>query len=77
MNGPLIQFMNHQPRTQLRFEPSGFGGHDISRVGNVHELLHRHGIERQRQFHLPVVDTPFQLTQAADSAYEIDAFISA
>ena len=37
--------MDDQSRAELGLEPGGLGGHDVACVGNVHELLHRYGIE--------------------------------
>ena len=41
----LIQFVNHKTRAQFRLKPSGLWRHDVARVGNIHYLVHRYGIE--------------------------------
>ena len=46
-------------------------------TGNVHQLLHRYGIERKGHPHLAAIDATLQFAQAPDAANEIDAFIRA
>ena len=60
--------MNYQSRTQLRFEPSGLGRHDIAGIGNVHQLLHGHRITRQSHFHLTADPPLLHLAQPAEPA---------
>ena len=67
--------MDDEPRTQLRFEPCRLGWHDITRISNVHQLLHADGIEGQGHFHLAAIHTLLQLAQPADTAHEVDALV--
>ena len=62
----LFELMDNQTGTQFRFEPGCLGRHDITGIGNIHQLLHGDRIKRQRDLHL---------AQPTDTAYEIDAFI--
>ena len=41
----LVQFMYDKSRTQFRLKPCSFRGHDLSTIGNVHNLLHGDGIK--------------------------------
>ena len=65
--------MDNQSAAQFRLEPSCLRRHDFSAVGDVHNLLHRYGIECQGSTHLTGVDTALQLAEAAQTAYEVDA----
>ena len=67
--------MNYQSRTQLRFEPSGLGRHDIAGIGNVHQLFHGHRIKRQSHFHLTAVHPLLQFAQPADTADKVDTLV--
>lgn len=69
--------MDNQTGTELRLEPGGFWGHDIAGIGNIHELLHRHGVERQSHGHLSGIDAALELAQAAYAAYEVDPLVRA
>ena len=71
------KFVYDETRPQFGFEPSRLGGHDVARVGNIHELFHRDGVEGESHFHLSAVDTAFQLFETAYAAYEVDAFVAA
>ena len=71
----LFELMDNQAGTQFRFEPGCLGRHDITGIGNIHQLLHGDRIKRQRDLHLATVHTTLQFTQPTDTAYEIDAFI--
>ena len=71
----LFQLVNDEPRTQLGFEPRRLGWHDVTRIGNVHQLFHADRIESQSHFHFTTVHTLLQFTQTADSAYEVDSFV--
>lgn len=73
----LFQFVDYEARTELRLKPGCLRGHDVSRVGNVHKLLHGNGIEREAKTHLATVYPALQFAQPADSSDEIDAFIAA
>ena len=67
--------MDNQAGTQFRFEPGCLGRHDITGIGNIHQLLHGDRIKRQRDLHLATVHTTLQFTQPTDTAYEIDTLI--
>ena len=47
----ILQLVDYQSRAQLGLKPGGLGGHDVAGVGNIHELLHRHGIEGEGHLH--------------------------
>ena len=65
--------MDDDARTELGLEPRGLGGHDVARVGDVDELLHRDGVEGESDLHLAAVDAALQLAETADAADEVDA----
>lgn len=71
----LFELMDNQTGTQFRFEPGCLGRHDITGIGNIHQLLHGDRIKRQRDLHLATVHTTLQFTQPTDTAYKINAFI--
>ena len=68
----FVERVDHHSRPQFGFEPRGLRRHDVARVGNVDQLLHRDGVEGERRLHLPAVHTAFQLAQTADAAHEVD-----
>lgn len=41
----LVEFMNDQSTSQLRFEPRSFGWHNFPAVSYVHNLFHADGVE--------------------------------
>ena len=55
--------MDHQTGAKLRFEPRRLRRHDITRIGDIHQLLHRNGIQSQGNLHLTAIHTAFQFTQ--------------
>ena len=67
----LFELMDNQTGTQFRFEPGCLGRHDITGIGNIHQLLHGDRIKRQRDLHLATVHTTLQFSQPTDTAYEI------
>ena len=67
--------MNHQAGAQLRLEPGCFRRHYITCIGNIHQLFHRHRIKRQRNLHLPGINTRLQLSQTTDTANEINPLV--
>lgn len=71
-----FQLVDYQSRAELRFEPGRFRRHDVARIGNVHQLLHRYRIEGQRHLHLAAVHALLQLAQSADTSHEIDALVA-
>ena len=73
---PLIKRMNHETRAELRLEPSGFGWHDVARIGDVHKLIHRNGIEGKGNTHLAAIDTTLEFAKATQTAYEVDALVA-
>ena len=73
----LIQFVNHEARAQFRLKPCGFRRHDVSRVCNSHNLLHRYGVESQSQLHLAAIYAPLEFAKAAQTAHKVNAFVAA
>ena len=69
--------MDYQSRAQLGLKPGGLGGHDVAGVGNIHELLHRHGIEGEGHLHLTAVDAALEFAEATDTTDEVDALVLA
>lgn len=63
----LFELVYHQPRTQFRFEPGSLRRHNVSCIGNIHQLLHRNRIKCQSHFHFAAVNPSAQFAQAADS----------
>ena len=39
----LVEEMDKEPAQQFRFEPRGFGGHDLAGIGHGHQLGERGG----------------------------------
>ena len=72
----LFERVDHHARAEFRLEPRRLRGHDVTRVGDVDELLHRNGVEGERRLHLAAVDTLLELAQTSYSTYKIDAFIT-
>ena len=68
--------MNHETRAELRLEPSGLGWHDVARIGDVHKLIHRNGIEGKGHTHLAAIDTTLEFTKTTQTAYEVDALVA-
>ena len=59
------------PERSLGSNQVVLGGHDVAGVGNVHELLHRYGIEGEGHLHLTAI-TIFdnsKLTSIGDAAF--------
>ena len=69
--------MDDKPRAELRLEPRSLRRHDIARVSNIDQLLHRDGIERKSELHLTAIDTLLQLTKATDTTDKVNALIRA
>ena len=65
------------PERSLGSNQVVLGGHDVAGVGNVHELLHRYGIEGEGHLHLPAIDTALEFAQATDASDEVDALVLA
>lgn len=63
----LFELVYHQPGTQFRFEPGSLRRHNVSCIGNIHQLLHRNRIKCQSHFHFAAVNPSAQFAQAADS----------
>ena len=68
--------MNGKSAAELRFEPRGLRRHDIAGIGYVHYLFHRDRIEGEGHGHLSAVHSFRQLSEAADSAYEVYSLVS-
>ena len=43
----LVQKMDEEAAQELRFEPGRFGGHDLTRIGDSHQLIERGGVHRK------------------------------
>ena len=41
----LAELVDDDTRAELRLEPGGLRWHDVARVSDVHDLLHRDGVE--------------------------------
>lgn len=41
----LAELVDDDTRAELRLEPCGLRWHDVARVSDVHDLLHRDGVE--------------------------------
>ena len=65
--------MNHQAAAQFGLKPGCLGRHDLTAVGNVHNLLHGDGVESQCGTHLTAVHAAFQFAETTQSANEVDA----
>ena len=69
--------MDDQAGTELRLKPGGLGRHNVARVGDVDDLLHRDRIKGEGDLHLTIVHAAFQLAEATDTAHEVDALVGA
>ena len=69
--------VDEQPRTQFRFEPSAFRGHDLAGVSDIHQLAHGHGVQGEGDGGVTGVDLLAEVIGAADTADEADAFAGA
>src|SRR5262249_61677814 len=72
----FLEWVEEQPAAQLWLEPGRLGGHDLPRVADVEQLLHRGGPEREGGLCLAAVDPGRQFAGATDAAAELDARIS-
>ena len=69
--------MDNKSRTQFGLDPCRLGWHDISCIGNIHNLAHRDRIQGECGTHLSLVNTPLQLAKSTESANEIDTLAGA
>ena len=69
--------MDNESGAEFGFKPCGLGRHDVATVGDVHNLLHRHGIESQCHAHLSTIDTTLELAKSTQTANEVDAVAAA
>ena len=67
--------MDHQTGAKLRFEPRRLRRHDITRIGDIHQLLHRNGIQSQGNLHLTAIHPFLQFAQTAYTAHKVDTLI--
>lgn len=67
--------MNDKSGTQLWLEPRSLWRHNLSAVGDVHDLLHSYRIKCQSPPHLTIVDTALQLLQSSESTNKVDALV--
>ena len=77
MSRESIERMYHEAGAKFRLKPGGFWRHYVACIGYVHQLLHRHGIERQSHSHFSGIDTALQLAEAANATNEVDTLIAA
>ena len=57
----LVYFVDYHSGEELRFKPGGFGRHDGTGIGNVHEVLHGGGEHGESYRHLAAVHPVSQL----------------
>ena len=72
----LIQLVDNQTAAELRFEPGSLRRHNVTRICNVHQLLHCYGMQRQSDLHFATIHRLLQLTQTTDTSYKVDALIA-
>ena len=60
--------MNKKTAEKLGLEPCGFGRHQLSRVRNCEQLIHRSGIHRKGCLGFSCVHCALQLSQSPDSS---------
>src|SRR5690606_35330245 len=63
--------MNDQPAPELGLEPGGFGWHDVPAVGDVHELFHSDGIQRECDLHFATINSALKFLQSADTSNKV------
>ena len=68
--------MNNEARAKFGLEPGGLGWHDVARIGDVHKLIHRNGIEGKGYTHLTAIDTALEFAKTTQTAYEVDALVA-
>ncbi len=71
----LLERVDNYTRTEFWLKPSSLGWHNIARVGDVDELLHRHGVERKSHSHLAAINPARQLAKATNTAHKVDSFV--
>ena len=71
------ELVDDESAAELGLEPSGLRRHNLSAVSDVHDLLHRDGIEGECHFHLAAIDAALQFTEAAQSADKINTLVRA
>src|SRR5690554_8129148 len=65
--------MYNQTRTQLGFEPGGFGRHNIAGIGNANQLLHRYRVKGKGGFHFSGINSLLQGFESTYASHKIDA----
>ena len=75
LKGELREFVDDKTTSEFWFEPSGLRWHNVTRVGNVHDLLHADGIEGKCEFHFSAIDASFEFAQTSQSSNEVDTLI--
>ena len=65
--------MRNQTVTEFGFKPGGFGWHDLSGIGDRHQLIERHSMERESHRMRTLIDQFFQFSSTADTADEINS----
>ena len=67
--------MGKQSIPQFWFEPSAFGWHYGSAVGNVEQLMNADRIQTEGNCHFTAIDPFYQLIQSPNSTNEIDSLV--
>ena len=73
----LAEFVDDKTRAELRLKPCSLRRHDLARISNVHNLLHRDGIESQSSTHLPTIHTALELAKTTQASYEVNTLRAA
>ena len=69
--------MDYESRTELRLEPSSLRRHNLTRISDVHNLLHRNRIESESCTHFTAIHTALQFAKTSETTYEIYALRTA
>ena len=70
-----VEGVDDEARPEFGLEPSGFRGHDVACVGNIHKLFHADGIEREGHGHLARIDATLEFAESPDAADKVDALV--
>ena len=71
----LDELVDDQTGAELRLEPRGLWWHDIARVSDINQLLHRDRVECKSKLHLSAIDSLLQLSETTDTTDEVDALV--
>ena len=70
-----IQLMYNQSGTKFWLEPGSLWRHNISTIGNIHQLFHGYRIQGQCHSHFSTVNPALEFFQSADSTYEVNSLV--